>query len=107
MQRNSNKLVAQHLQAAGGYAQRQWALIAIFYAALHSAQAALITTHAEDPGSHRDRKAALKKYYRGNPGYRGYYRLHKRASSVRYTGYVPPDLSQDWADLQAVEQHIV
>jgi hypothetical protein len=103
----SNKLVAQHLQAAGGYAQRQWALVVIFYAALHSAQAALMDSYGEDPQNHSDRWAVLKKHYHQSPGVGAYWRLRKRADGVRYSGFVPLSLSRDWADLQIVEKFIV
>jgi hypothetical protein len=103
----ANRLTAQHLAASGGAALRQWALIAIFYAALHAVQATLLDRHGSDPTNHRKREDALKRHYRGNPGFGAYRRLYQRAHAARYDGFVPPDLSQDWADLQTVERYIV
>ena len=112
-QHASFKLLAQDLEVGGSDAQRQWALVMIFYAALHVIQGTLIMNPGSvpPPADHTDRANELYNRYghiaAAKPAVWAYLRLHRRANKARYEGYAPIDLVQAWDDLRKIERYIV
>ena len=81
----------------------EWAVTAIFYAAVHKVEAFLRRNHVPPSGSHRERKASL----RGLRRLRAIATLEKLETAsreARYgckTSFTPQDLDEfeEWADL--------
>ena len=93
---------------------RQWAQIALFYAALHHARATLVAHYGSAPTNHRDTLTALYQHTGGRAaphwsGYVAYKRLFDRSRATRYNAYEPTylELQRDENDLRTVEQHIL
>lgn len=80
----------------------QWAMVALFYTALHEVQAFLIA-HGQRPDSHRERKAVLRRnrFQLGNDIGRHYRQLRQWSEDARYRLWQPTS-----ADLQQAEQRL-
>jgi uncharacterized protein (UPF0332 family) len=96
----ASKNEAFYRQNCGGDATaRQWAMVALFYCAMHEVQA-FIVAHGQRPESHSDRTAVLRanEFQLGKDLRRHYRRLIQYGHDVRYAFLEPTP--QDLTDAE-------
>jgi hypothetical protein len=107
-------LQAQHnedfYRATDKNAYSDWAMTAVYYAALHYVDAFLARAGMIDPGGHdvRDREMHMRMELR--PIVKNYFRLKSRSRSVRYycTTFSFPELQRSYEDdLTEIRRHLL
>lgn len=94
-----NYRVYQRLKAPEGEPALDWALVALFYGALHLVQAYACQHGPWRPGDHADRRDYLRQELR--PIFDDYRDLQDRTDQVRYDLWMPaPAELESWHDRQ-------